>query len=260
MTGCRHGCHYCYACRMMERFRSKVDPSEALLSAVFDVAPGGKKPDLVVLQEKPGAAVGSWPYGMTPTYHRYRLRAPVDSKAAPGTKIFVCSMGDLFGAWVPATWINEILDNVCKRPDFVFQFLTKNPSRYKEFEHRFAGHCWIGTSISGDSAVVDGRRLKALGEVQTSAVKFVSVEPLRDRLMPGALERCDGLRWVIVGAQTGPGSPVPEREWVNEIVSWSKARGLAVFLKDNLLAHLDEDDPLRQYREYPEPRSSAELF
>jgi len=265
VTGCRGPdgdgpCSYCYACRMMERFRSKVDPGELLLSDVLDVQPGGKRPSLVVLRKKPGAAAGHWPYGMTPTYHRYRLREPLDSKSAPGTMVFVCSMGDLFGGWVPETWLTEILAQPPKRLDFIFQFLTKNPARYKEIAHLFTRNCWIGTSVTGDSESVDIGRLVALGEAEFDGVKFVSVEPLRGRLDPATLVMVRGLRWVIIGAQTGAKPVVPERGWVNEIVSWCKARDVSVFLKDNLLEYLDDDDPLRQYREWPSARSSVELF
>ena len=42
------------------------------------------------------------------TMHRYRLNQP-ERQAEPQT-IFVCSMADLFGRWVPTSWIAEVLD------------------------------------------------------------------------------------------------------------------------------------------------------
>ena len=45
-----------------------------------------------------------YPYNFTPTLHRYRLNEYRDRK---GRNIFVCSMADLFGDWIPDSWIEE---------------------------------------------------------------------------------------------------------------------------------------------------------
>lgn len=48
--------------------------------------------------------------------------------------VFVCDMGDLFGAWVPAEWISRILEALREaNPTNTFFFETKNPVRLKEF-------------------------------------------------------------------------------------------------------------------------------
>ena len=45
----------------------------------------------------------AFPLGFTPTLHRYRLDDPQQWKQP--RNIFVCSMADLFGDWVPDEWI-----------------------------------------------------------------------------------------------------------------------------------------------------------
>nr|DAP30683.1 MAG TPA: Protein of unknown function (DUF5131) [Caudoviricetes sp.] len=84
VTGCRHGCPYCYARRTARRFDTGcADPAPL---------PGG----LHVLTEKIKAT--PYPYGFEPTMHRYRLNQP-ERQEEPQT-VFVCSMADLFGRWV----------------------------------------------------------------------------------------------------------------------------------------------------------------
>ena len=108
VTGCRHGCPYCYARRTATRFNAGLEDPAPLA--------GG----LHVLPEKIKAT--PYPYGFEPTLHRYRLGQPQNTKE-PQT-VFACSMADLFGRWVPTSWIVEVLD-ACRgaetgnRPDKV---------------------------------------------------------------------------------------------------------------------------------------------
>ena len=85
VTGCRHGCPYCYARRTATRFNAGLEDPAPLA--------GG----LHMLPEKIKAT--PYPYGFEPTLHRYRLGQPQNTKE-PQT-VFVCSMADLFGRWVP---------------------------------------------------------------------------------------------------------------------------------------------------------------
>ena len=62
VTGCRHGCPYCYARRTATRFNAGLEDPAPLA--------GG----LHVLPEKIKAT--PYPYGFEPTLHRYRLGQP----------------------------------------------------------------------------------------------------------------------------------------------------------------------------------------
>ena len=119
VTGCRHGCPYCYARRTATRFNAGLEDPAPLA--------GG----LHMLPEKIKAT--PYPYGFEPTLHRYRLGQPQNTKE-PQT-VFVCSMADLFGRWVPTSWIVEVLDACRKAPQHRYLFLTKNPARYLELDH-----------------------------------------------------------------------------------------------------------------------------
>ena len=65
--------------------------------------------------------------------HRYRLNQP-ERQAEPQT-VFVCSMADLFGRWVPTSWIAEVLDACRRAPQHRYLFLTKNPARYLQLDY-----------------------------------------------------------------------------------------------------------------------------
>ena len=140
VTGCRHGCPYCYARRTARRFDAGcADPAPL---------PGG----LHVLTEKIKAT--PYPYGFEPTMHRYRLNQP-ERQEEPQT-VFVCSMADLFGRWVPTSWIVEVLDACRRAPQHRYLFLTKNPARYLELDHMallpHESNFWYGSTVANEDA------------------------------------------------------------------------------------------------------------
>ncbi|MFR1061782.1 MAG: DUF5131 family protein [Enterocloster sp.] len=59
-----------------------------------------------------------------PTFHKYRLNEYQNKKSR---NIFVCSMADLFGEWVPDEWIEEVFEACDNAPQHNYLFLTKNP-------------------------------------------------------------------------------------------------------------------------------------
>lgn len=88
ITGCLNDCEYCYARRIANRFGGD-----------FTMAREGK---FLTLHQKPD---NPYPDKFSPTFHRYRLNEP--QRKAKSQNIFVCSMADLFGEWVPDEWIHE---------------------------------------------------------------------------------------------------------------------------------------------------------
>jgi len=163
VTGCKHGCPYCYARKIADRFK-------------------GSK---------------AWPQGFEPMYHPERLGDPAKMKKSQ--TIFVCSMADLFGDWVPEQWIQEIFYSCHKAPQHTYIFLTKNPERYLTIpEGLFRENMWIGTSSDGGLHVSD--RIYAL-QKHPHINKFISFEPLLYN--PGMMS-LKGIKQVIIGAQTNP--------------------------------------------------------
>ena len=65
-------------------------------------------------------------YDFMPRFHENRLQDK-DLKSKKQKKIFVGSMGDMWGSWVDCEYIHQIIDIAANNPQHIFQFLTKNP-------------------------------------------------------------------------------------------------------------------------------------
>jgi protein gp37 len=154
------------------------------------------------------------------SFHPEELRA-IEDRKKPAT-IFMGSMYDIFGAWVPSVYILEILNTARKCPQHTFIFLTKNPARYGEFE--FSPNCWIGYSDDGTKDERNWVHFKGRKN------RFVSFEPLIGRLINVNMDLIDA---VIIGAMTGPNSIRPDRDIIDGIISAAGSK--PVFLKNNLL-------------------------
>lgn len=227
VTGCLHKCEYCYARRIAKRF-GKIDDS----GIIMKYSKGGELSEPLYYQDRNGEMrINPYPYKFFPTFHKYRLNEPQQVKKP--SKIFVSSMGDLFGEWVPDEWIEQVMNVVKQCPQHTFIFLTKNPYRYYNWFgydiENIPQNCWIGASA--DNANDTHVRSEELAFMKAT-VRFISFEPLFDDVVEYV--DWDALDWVIVGAQTGPGRKETRKEWVENILSYAEAYNIPVFLKDNL--------------------------
>ncbi len=202
VTGCRHACPYCYAQKMAENpFYEKGFPTK-----------------------------------FNPTFHPDRLpavkafRVPKKRAEEPGIKnVFVCSMADLFGEWVPAEWIQSVIDTITARPDMNFLFLTKNLARYAEFV--FPGNAWLGATADNQRRFEKAREV--FSRLQTDNIKFLSCEPLREFI---SCENLDFIHWLIVGGLKNSENTEkqPEWLWVEHLLSKARDAGCYVYFKPNL--------------------------
>lgn len=216
VTGCLHNCSYCYARKIAERFK-------------------GTK---------------AWPKGFEPTYHTERLLDPRKEKG--NQSVFVCSMADLFGYWVPEAWQNEIFTIVNSNQRHQFLFLTKNSHRmmqsvrsaFYQFGEKFypskvPENLWFGTTITNKRDIED--RLDYLKAVPTEN-RFISFEPLLEDV--GDID-LTGIKQVIIGAQTNP-DIIPSFVAVENVVNAARKANAKVFFKNSMSAH-------------PHPLSAREL-
>ncbi|MCL2216933.1 MAG: phage Gp37/Gp68 family protein [Defluviitaleaceae bacterium] len=135
VTGCLHGCEYCYARGITNRFEgfdceTNVHHLETMDCVRLDTNPGLHelyKP-LHKTCKDGKRRVAPFPYGFQPTFHRYRLDEPAKIKT-PQT-IFVGSTCDIFREWTPDEWIQEVFKACEAAPWHRYLFLTKNPKRY----------------------------------------------------------------------------------------------------------------------------------
>lgn len=181
VTGCTKispGCKHCYAERMAKRLQAM-----------------GQK---------------NYVNGFNLTLHPHVLELPLAWKK-PQT-IFVNSMSDLFLHEVPTDFIKQVFDVMQRAHWHTFQVLTKRAERLAELSRElpWSGNIWMGISVENSDYAFRADLLRT-----TSAyVKFLSIEPLLGPLSGLSLE---GIDWVIVGGESGPGARSMKEEWVIEI-------------------------------------------
>ncbi len=142
-------------------------------------------------------------------------------------RIFVNSMSDLFHEGVNEEFVKRVFDVMRECPQHVFQVLTKRPERALEMSERLGdwpANVWMGTSVESAMYV---HRILTLRKIPAKT-RFLSCEPLIGPIRRLPLQ---GIHWVIVGGESGPGArPMPE-EWVLQIKERCVEAGVAFFFK-----------------------------
>lgn len=227
VTGCLHGCEYCYARGIAHRFSGGGENWTDNKTIVLNEKVYGEEQEKAI----------PYPYGFIPTLHRYRLNDYIGKK---GRNIFVCSMADLFGDWVPDSWIEEVFKACDKAPQHNYLFLTKNPKKYVELQD--AGeilekeNMWYGASVTDEKSLETVE--KWFGETKESMRLFLSIEPiLEDVTCTESWDFClSYVKWVIIGAETGrrKNKVVPDRSWIRSILFSCEENEIPVFMKSSL--------------------------
>lgn len=242
VTGCLHGCEYCYARNIAHRFGgfteledTDLDYEKICESNIVEI----EKP-LKYLNDKGKIGKSAYPFFFKPTLYRYKLNEP--QKWKKGRNIFVCSMADLFGKWVPDSWIEEVFAACEKSPQHNYLFLTKNPVRYSLLQDKEKlikkPNMWYGNSITNKEQMeISDYETGLLGG---KARTFYSIEPLLEDITESKFWKnsCSKwyMDWVIIGAETGRRKDkiAPERKWIENIVSNCKKEDIPVFMKSSL--------------------------
>lgn len=184
--------------------------------------------------------IKAYPLGFSYHYWNHtRLEEPLRLKKP--AKIFLDSMSDLMGHWVPANQIEAVFD-ICRQAHWhTFQLLTKNPIRLYRFN--IPPNVWAGFSTPPN--FMFGNRL-TFGQQQSklkidllsiqrakATTKWCSVEPLSWDVAP-MFEDC-GLDWVVVGAASnGAKKYQPDPAHVQNLLTVLDSQNIPVFFKGNL--------------------------
>jgi protein gp37 len=162
--------------------------------------------------------------GFKLTLHEQALELPLHWKR-PQT-IFVNSMSDLFHKDVPVVFIQRVFDVMARAHWHRFQVLTKRSERLAELSPKliWAPNIWMGVSVENQKFTYRIDHLRQTG----ATVRYLSLEPL---LGPLQNLKLDGINWVIVGGESGPGARPMDRAWVTEIRDQCKSSKVAFFFK-----------------------------
>ena len=205
VTGCSRvspGCDNCYMFALYPRLRAMGVPG-------YDTAPDNVR----ILPERLNAPL---------TWKRPRL-------------VFVNSMSDMFHPHIGYDFISEVFSVMRNADQHVFQVLTKRPGIAvgwwnecgSEKFGNWPDNVWIGTSVESQKYAP---RLTVLGRIP-AAVRFVSAEPLLERINLTEWLEDGTLHWVIAGGESGPRARPMELDWVRDLRDQSTAAGVAFFLK-----------------------------
>jgi protein gp37 len=195
VTGCSKvsaGCKNCYAERLAARLQAM---GNARYRNAFKVT---LHPDLIELPKK---------------WREPRL-------------IFVNSMSDLFHEQLPLEFIQRVFATMRDCPQHTFQILTKRSARLRKLAGNleWPSNVWMGVSVE------DQRVLRRIADLQCvpATVRFLSCEPLIGPLDELSLE---GVHWVIVGGESGPGARPMKIEWIRSIFRQCRKAKVPFFFK-----------------------------
>ncbi len=198
--GCLHGCSYCYAHRMCDRFPA---------------------------------------LSMEPKFYPERLKKMQRELATTEpSRIFVGSMGDMFGDWVKPgaavtpDHVRQVLKVCAKLEQHRFLFLTKNPVGYIQYD--FPRNCWCGvSSTNGSPDPKVWRLIYGLPFDKRPMKIFLSLEPYLQR-HNGAIDDCfKYFDWLIIGGQTGTEVFKPPVWWMDDVIRSAMLQDVPVFVKPN---------------------------
>jgi len=195
VTGCTKvspGCKHCYAETMARRLKAMGNPR--------------------------------YQRGFALTLHEDLVQLPM--RWTTPRRVFVNSMSDLFHKNVPPEFITRVFDTMRRCPQHEFQVLTKRAERLAEI----AGHLdwpenvWMGVSVESQEYAYRSELLRTV----PARIRFLSVEPLLGPIESLPLE---GIHWVIVGGESGPGARPMLPEWVELVYRQCRAHGVRFFFK-----------------------------
>lgn len=186
------------------------------------------------------------------TVHRDLFDRPFEWKKP--RMIFVNSMSDIFHEKVTDEDILDLFEVMKKANWHTFQVLTKRADRLLKLSSKidWPDNVWMGVSIEDADSIDRCEKLKLTG----AKVKFISAEPLLESIADIDL---NGIDWLIVGGESGPGSRILEREWVIELREKAKDTNTAFFFKQwggiNKKKSGSELDG-KQYKTYPQNKKN----
>lgn len=215
-----------------------------------------------------GLAQAAYKAGFEQHYWReHTLNEPLQLKEP--SRIFVGSMADLFGHWVPEEQIRRVLGVMRQAEWHTFQTLSKYPIRLPDF-NPFPRNVWVGVSLPAGHLMSEKGAARALESYLRqmtrlqARIRFMSLEPLwfdAGRVLEKWAEHHEGLpfEWVIVGAATnGRIAYQPEPSWVERVVGLMEDLAIPVFFKGNLKwspwrEEFPQAEPVQVELRIPEP-------
>jgi protein gp37 len=202
VTGCLHGCGYCYARDIATRV---------------------------------------YPYGFQPAYIPEHLDMPANTEQGEPREeddisyrnVLTCSMADLFGEWMPEEWVRSVIQVAIDNPQWTFIYLTKFPKRMPGFS--YPSNVWLGATVNKQRDVKPTERaFKQIKDNGFDGLCWLSCEPLLDRLTFSDLQL---FNWIVMGGSSqSRQTPAlfPPFDDIVHLYQQARTTGCKIYMKTNL--------------------------
>lgn len=198
-------------------------------------------------------AMGAEKYlqGEKVAFHKNLLDIPRNLKKSK--RIFVNSMSDLFHPDLPKEYLDQVLLTMQCVRRHVFLLLTKRIDRVINYYKQLTvpcwaftyQHTWLGITLESDKYY---DRFEMFSQLKDCVLnRFISIEPM---LSPMRDINLSGIKWVIVGGETGSGAREIKEEWVVDIKNKCKDLGIPFFFKKT--GSFNQNKPFKFMLEEPE--------
>jgi protein gp37 len=147
-------------------------------------------------------------------------------------RIFTASMADFFDNAVDPAWRRDAWDVIRECRNLDWQIVSKRMQNAPNMLPPDWGagwdHVWLGTTV--ENQVEANRRIPALGRVPAK-LRFLSCEPMLERIDPSELLPIWPIDWVICGGESGPGARPMRMAWAVELLDFCLINDIPFFFK-----------------------------
>lgn len=144
-----------------------------------------------------------------------------------------------FAGWESA-WREAVFAKMAENPQHQYLFLTKQPENIL-FSSEL-DNAWFGVTVTSHK---EKGRIAALRERIEGRHYHVTFEPMFDEIGPVNLT---GIEWIVIGTETGrrKHKAISRPEWVWSLTEQAHALGIPVFMKEDLLPILGEENMVQE--------------
>jgi len=190
-----------------------------------------------------------------PEFHPDRIHEP-QSLEKP-SRIFVCSVSDLWGKGIKPEWRQTVFDVMRKTSLYrnaiqwhTYFALTKQPQRIPK--EKIPDNLWIGVSVTEQKDMA--RWLELVSKVPDNGRRFLCFEPILGYFeLLDFFNKTDRPDWMIMGALTGPRKNKYLTEWTKgwavSLLSDLAVLNRPIFVKNNLRGILPDEKVSKEIAE-----------
>ncbi len=147
-------------------------------------------------------------------------------------KVFCGSMMDWCDNAIPDSWRDDLFRLIKETPFLDWQLLTKRATRIArclptDWTNGYH-NVWLG--VTCENKEYGYPRIDCLRQMP-AAVRFVSADPLLEGDMDDIY--LDGIDWLIIGGESGPGFRKMEEMWATDLLDSCDEQGVAVWFKQH---------------------------